>query len=399
MGRYFIFLIALIISSSAISQSQGADNSKIPLSLAYTPEGLTFSALNTDFSTSLSGLIQADAMKFERNNQDLSSGTNLRRARLYLNGQLTSSWGYSFGYDFRTNDLLSAQARYSGLKNMQFNAGQICPSFSISNDSDAASLDTLEIPLPVSAFSPPYSYYVGAGYNVWNDFLTLKLSAFGPHSSQDTTGRTPIGGTARLVYSPIHTETKMLNLGLSGWVERPDGSNSFTISAVPEVKSHMSNTIVDSGTISHVNSYGSVDAEMAAIYGPWSAQMEYLQMRVNRSNNNPNLKFSGYSLTGSYFLTGESLAYSFPDAYFGGDIDIHNKKLGAWEALVRYSTVNLNDADVYGGKENNMTLGLNWYLNRHVEFLTNYVYAMANPGSNGKKENINSIVARIQLTF
>ncbi|CAL7961004.1 phosphate-selective porin OprO and OprP [Gammaproteobacteria bacterium] len=391
-----VFLTALIISPIAVSRGI----------LAYTPKGLTFSFPNSDFSTSLSGLIQADAMNFAQNNQDLSSGTNLKRAQLYLNGQLISSWNYNLGYDFRANNLLLAQVQYSGWKGMQLSVGQVCPSFSISNDSDNDSLDTLELPLPVSAFSPPLSYYVGVRYNVWSDFLTFKLSAFGPSSSQKTRDRTPqarsrttLGSTARLVYSPIHTETRMFDLGLSVWAERPDGSNSFIVSSIPEIQSHTSNKIVNSGTISNVNNYGSVDAEMAAIYGPWSTQMEYLQMRVNRSNNNPNLKFSGYSLAGSYFLTGESLAYSFPDAYFEGNIDIHNKKLGAWEVLARYSTVNLGDADIAGGKENNMTLGLNWYLNRHVKFLINYVYAMAKPGSNGKNDNVNSIAARMQLVF
>jgi len=329
----------------------------------------------------------------------LSSGVNIRRARLCLDGQLTAAWGYNLWYDLRANDLLLAQVRYLGWKNMQFRAGQISPSFSISNASDDTSLDTLERSLPVNAFSPPLGYYVGAGYNIWNDFLTLQLAAFGPHSSQNTIGRTPLGGTARLVYSPIHTETKMFDLGLSSWFQRPDGSNSLRVNPVPEIQSHMSNKIVNSRAINYVNNYGSVGAEMAAIYGPWSTQIEYLQMRVNRSDNNPNLKFSGYSLTGSYFLTGESLAYSFPNADFEGSINIHNKKIGAWEALVRYSTVNLNDADIAGGKESNVTLGLNWYLNRHVKFMVNYIYAMAKPGSNGKNDNINSIAARMQLVF
>ena len=80
-------------------------------------------------------------------------------------------------------------------------------------------------------------------------------------------------------------------------------------------------------------------------------------------------------------------------------MNIHNKKLGAWEVLVRYSTLNLDDADVAGGKENDITLGLNWYLNQHVKFLVNYVYAMAKPGSNGENDNVNSIAARMQLVF
>ena len=93
------------------------------------------------------------------------------------------------------------------------------------------------------------------------------------------------------------------------------------------------------------------------------------------------------------------MAYAFPDADFEGKINIHNQKIGAWEVLARYSTVNLNDADINGGKEHDATLGLNWYLNSHITFLVNYVYAMAKPGSNGKDDNINSVAARMQVVF
>lgn len=396
--KKLLFLSILIFSSVILAHN--ADNSSAPLLLLdYTPNGTTLTTPNSEFNASLSGLLQVDAMKFAPNNQDLSSGANIHRARLYLDGQLTSAWGYDFSYDFRANDLLLAQIRYFGWENMQLSMGQIFPSFSISNNASDASMNTLELPLPVEAFSPLFAYYLGTGYNVWNEFLTLQLAVFGPHFPQNMAGKIPLGGTARLVCSPIHTETKMFELGLSGWTEKSDGSNSFIVGSVPEIQSHEYDAIVYSGIINHVNSYGSVGAEMAAIYGPWSAQMEYLQMHINRSNNNPNLKFSGYYFTGSYFLTGESLVYSFPNADFEGKVNIHNKKLGAWEVLVRYSTLNLDDADVAGGKENDITLGLNWYLNQHVKFLVNYVYAMAKPGSNGENDNVNSIAARMQLVF
>ncbi|EKE01565.1 MAG: Phosphate-selective porin O and P superfamily [uncultured bacterium] len=414
MKKSLLFLLITLVASPIVfskSTSEAKEDTSFPLSLVYTPKGLTFSSPGKDFSTSLCGYIQADAMKFANNNQGLASGTDIRRARLYLNGKFNSAWGYNLAYDFSTNTstsgggiggtLLFAKVNYSGWKNMLFSLGQIYPSFSISNTSAPSSLDTLETPLPVSAFSPaPTGYFVGAGYNVWNDFLVMQLALFGPNAQQTVTGRNPVGGTARFVYSPIHTETRMLDFGISSWMQRPDGSNSVTVSTVPEIRSNSNmTTIVNSGAISNVISYGTVGAEMAGIYGPWSAQMEYLQMRLHRGNNNSNLMFSGYTITGSYFLTGESLAYAFPAADFEGNINIINKNLGAWEVLARYSTVNLNDANVSGGKERNATLGLNWYLNQHVKFLVNYVYAMAKPGSNGQHENVNSIAVRMQVAF
>jgi phosphate-selective porin OprO and OprP len=393
--QWLVFLTVLFISP--VIFSSGLGDGKFPLAVSYTPMGINFSADN-GFSTTLTGFIQADAMKFEQNNQELASGTNIRRARLYLTGSLNPDWGYNFAYDFRSNDLLLACVNYSGLKNMQFSLGQIFPDFGLVNTTSPMALHTMELPLPVIAFSPPY-FSMGLGYNVWNDFLTLQLAAFGPSSSQTVTRRNPLGATARAVYSPIHTETKALNFGLSGWVQRPDGSNTVTFNPVPEIKSFNAETIVNTENIGSVNSYGTVGAEAAAIYGPLAIMTEYLQMRVNRGDNNPNLKFSGYYVTGSYFLTGESLGYSYPNADLGAPIDVRDKKMGAWELLGRYSSINLNDTGVSGGKENNITAGLNWYMNPHIKWMLNYVHARAKPGSNREHDNVNIVGARLQLIF
>lgn len=37
--------------------------------------------------------------------------------------------------------------------------------------------------------------------------------------------------------------------------------------------------------------------------------------------------------------------------------------------------VDLSDAEIAGGEEQNITAGLNWYLNRYTRVMLNYVYA------------------------
>jgi phosphate-selective porin OprO/OprP len=40
----------------------------------------------------------------------------------------------------------------------------------------------------------------------------------------------------------------------------------------------------------------------------------------------------------------------------------------------RFSSLDLNDEEVEGGSSDNMTLGVNWYLNRQIRLTANMVF-------------------------
>jgi len=91
-------------------------------------------------------------------------------------------------------------------------------------------------------------------------------------------------------------------------------------------------------------------------------------------NGNPDFSASGGYVFGSWVLTGESRPYG------GGNVgNIKPKgKWGAWELLLRYSELDLNDRPVQGGKEHDWTIGANWYLGNHLKFQANYIRAYSN---------------------
>ena len=123
--------------------------------------------------------------------------------------------------------------------------------------------------------------------------------------------------------------------------------------------------------------------ELAGVYGPFSAQGEYITNSVSRKAGYSNLRFDGFYTTVSYFLTGESRAYSFPSGSFGDISKINNSRYGAWQVLARYSNLNLNRKTVRGGHERDFTVGLNWYINNHVEMKFNYIRALAHRAYDG----------------
>ena len=109
------------------------------------------------------------------------------------------------------------------------------------------------------------------------------------------------------------------------------------------------------------------------MYGPFSAQAEYIGDKVMRQNNNPNLQFKGWYALASWMITGESRVYNVKNGVFDGIEPAHH--YGAWELAGRVSHINLNSQSVLGGEEDNYTGGLNWYLNYNLRFMLNYIKA------------------------
>jgi len=191
----------------------------------------------------------------------------------------------------------------------------------------------------------------------------------------DLDGRMLAGRTA---WTPRNAPGDVVHLGLSLSRETPegtiDGRGRYTppnvrLRALPEA-GLITQRLIDSGTLSvaeHVDRRG---AEALWIGGPWSVQGEYLDARVKRVDK-PAYVAHGWYTFGSWVVTGESRAYS------GGNVgDVVPKgPWGAVELLVRYSTLDLDDGPVLGGREHDWTLGANWYITRYLKLQGNYVRA------------------------
>ena len=97
----------------------------------------------------------------------------------------------------------------------------------------------------------------------------------------------------------------------------------------------------------------------------------------------------GWYAEALYFLTGEHRDYEKKSGAFGRVIPHDNLGskcgCGAWQVGARYRTANLSDSGMDGGRAQDVTLGLNWFLNPNMKIQSNYVYTMrdaqAGPGS------------------
>jgi len=398
MRKAFLYLLSCAFCASAHAAKPNTSITIPPLTMNYGDKGgLTISDVSGSYRAKFSGYVEADGFKSQRGIAGFDSGTNIRRARLNLGGTIATDWGYAVGYEARTKDLTNGYIAYKGFRNMQFTAGQFYPNVSFVNWLTTTDINFLEIPMTSAVFIPNFGQ--GIDYRVNTQQLMLEVSGYSAGTQDTVTGRSPISSAMRFIYSPFHAATQALDLGFSTWYTRPDSNKTVTYSAVPEVKNRNTDTVISTGAINNVAYTGAGGLEAAYIQGPWSAEAEYIRQWVIRDSGSDDLHFDGYYITGAYFLTGESLSYSFPDAAIWGTTPIQNPTWGAWEIATQFSHLNLSNQNVRGGKEDNASLGLNWFANQFVELKLDYIYVMASPTKLGTDKNDNLIGLRAQIRF
>ena len=73
--------------------------------------------------------------------------------------------------------------------------------------------------------------------------------------------------------------------------------------------------------------------------------------------------------------------------------------IGAWQFALRFSSLDLTDEDITGGKEENFTVGLNWYATPNIRFIANYVSVLDVDGGPEDGDEPESFQIRTQVEF
>ena len=131
--------------------------------------------------------------------------------------------------------------------------------------------------------------------------------------------------------------------------------------------------------------------------GPYWLGFEYVGTDVDSpQEGNPN--FSGYHVTGSWAITGESRAYRKRSGVFEPlpvSRPVNQGGWGAVELAFRYSNTDLTDGLIDGGEMDIYSLGVNWWFTRSAHFGVDYRYiSLDREGLQGNSSGIN---ARILL--
>ena len=329
----------------------------------------------------------------------LQDGTEPRRARIYLSGVLHEHVDFKIQYDF-AGGTTKLKDVYLGLTEIPYlgkiRVGHMKEPFSLEEMTSSNNVTFLERAL-TNAFAPSRN----TGLLISNHAKERVSWAVGVFRNTNDLGVGQGDGefnfAGRLTGTPWHSEKgkKVVHVGL-GYSYRSPSEPSFRFSQRPEA--HLAPRFVDTGTL-RMQSAHLVAPEFAWVFGPASVQTEYVRAGLNPVQGNPNSNFHGYYILGSYFLTGEQRNYRASEGQFRGikpkrNFNIRQKGMGAWEVAVRYSSLDLNHGPVSGGRLNDFTAGLNWYLNPNARAMWNYI--RANRDTIGKADVFQM---RLQLNF
>ncbi len=168
----------------------------------------------------------------------------------------------------------------------------------------------------------------------------------------------------------------------------PQNNNEARFRTRPEART--AKRWLNTGRIDDVERFDILGLEHVFNYGALQWTSEVQGLWNNRNDGSEDADFWGGYTYVSYFLTGEHLPWSRESGTLGRVKPHENFFLvnacdgergggwGAWQVAARYSHIDLNDADVFGGESDSVTLGLNWYWNQNANMQFNYVIGRIN---------------------
>jgi phosphate-selective porin OprO/OprP len=263
----------------------------------------------------------------------------------------------------------------------EFKFGQYQTPMSLDAVTSSRDITMMELAAPLAALAPGVNAGFQIGKPVFDKRATWKFGIFTAGTSQDTGDASKDYGRAitRITGLPIYEvdpnrpeSATLLHLGLSANILY-SASGSLRYRSRPE--SHLAPYVIDTGNMAADDAVA-VDAEAAWVRGRFSVQSEYLHSSVNEKDR-AGPHFDGVYASASWFLTGETRPYDLNNGRFARVIPNKNFDWGkggwgAWEVAGRYSYVNLNSADVNGGRLSMVMTGVNWYPHSHVKWRFEY---------------------------
>ncbi len=320
---------------------------------------------------------------------------DVRRFRFGLFTKFNKKFSAYFQSDFsdsvrtRKGSTQAAWLRYRYNKRNEVYLGKMEMPFSLESVSNSKYHFFMERSL-ASALSERYGtginyIHYGRGWNMrfglfGDDHYNLGSSSFYGKAMTSRIGKKIKIGDSRLY--------------LGGSFEYRKPNKKLRIRTLPE--SHTFNSkLLDTGNLFFIKSIEKYGIEALWKKDSWTIQTEYIQNKFTRDLAQPDLKYDGGYFIVSKIFNGQR-RFSFRKGEWAST---KVKKHKTWEISARYSYLDLTDKNLGAGYEENISLGINYYISNKNRLMFNYIQAKTTPNSFGINQKLNIIQARFQLEF
>ncbi len=374
------------------------------------------------------GELQADSAWFSQTPAsiesvgDMEDGADFRRLRIGAFGEAFEQVEWKIELEFAQAGRPSFLDNYVGMKDLPYldnvRVGNIMEPFSLDRLTSNRFMTFMERSMIDDAFAPARNLGLLAFGTLGEERMTWAIGGFRTGSDEfadDVGDDGEEAVTARLTGLLWYDEPSggRYYAHVGGAYSFRDEDEDFALfRSRPEIRVRAFGEgetpfLVDTGRFEALN-HQLFGAEALWVQGPFSLQAEYVAAPVTRSGE-PNLFFSGGYVYASYLLTGEHRPYSKARGAvdrlqpFENFFRVPTERgvqmgRGAWEIAARFSSIDLDDQEILGGRLNEYTFGLNWYLNAYTKVTFNYVHSDLNRAPVGPS-SANAFGVRVGYDF
>lgn len=365
--------------------------------------GLQVRSADGNTQIKIGGRIQVDATLHSPDSaggMEATDGTELRRGRIEMKGRMPNDVRWAAEVDF-ANNATSVKDFWFGFAPQEgpmLTFGHQKQPYSLAVEMSSNDIAFVERSVDNFLVIPFVDRALGVRVQDHTDNTFYAAGVFGDSVSPSPMTDEGYGVVGRYVYAPVIEDDQIVHVGARAAHRVPTGADTIRIR---DETTNMSDfRVVDTGTLTGVDSVTMWGGEAAWVSGPFSVSGEFNQLRVQRSGED--YDFSSWHVATTYSLTGESLAEAYRvDA---GEFKRLRAPKGeqAWEVAARIANIDLNDGTLSGGSEDAASLELNWYVNRNLRILFGWTHLLDTSGGSAATaaaQGADIFTVRGQLNF
>ena len=375
--------------------------SKSSLCLLAVVTSLTATAqetLSDKLQYKVTGRMLIDGGVYLRNDNHFGNGTEFNDLRIGMKATY-QRWDMKveIGYVGSKVSIKDAFATYTSGKHI-IQVGQFYEPFTMDMLCSTFDLRFHQSPVSVLAMTNSRRLGVAYTYNATHYYACGGLFTDNDISNLKNTSQ-GYAVDGRFVYRPVNEAGKLLHLGIAAIYRTPDGAlpdddnrNTFVYKSAGV--STIDNRNLIYAEVDNARHQVKLGTELLIYYEKFFLQSEYIRTQVKRRNALADYTGQGGYAQCSWLLIGDTYAYDTALACPARPVG------RALELCGRFNIVDMNDrtAEVLGGAQKDFSLGLNYYINKHIGVKVNYSYVI--PGKHIREisdKNFSVLQARFQF--